>query len=337
MTSRINRHWRWLVALGAVFVPAAVTGAVALPFSFSSGTPIRAAEVNANFDALRARLDAVTGQGTVAPPVIGTLTLAGFAQTIPIRRFAEAISVSVSSGGGGGTGKADFSDIELVKDLDASSPVLNLRLNSGQHMQTADIAIGGFAVRLSDVLVTGMGVIGAHDERPLESLSLAFRAIEWTAQGHTSSFDLAQSIGGGADPGSLSFAFFGAAATPDPAFLPILEYAHSMSLPCDPLVTVCKVTHAPLSLLRLLDGATIDNLGLAGVGRHLTSLDLQWRRTGTEIDHRIQLSNVLVSGVRLSTRDDGSLVESVDYSYGQIQWTVGAVHTGWDLAANKGL
>jgi type VI protein secretion system component Hcp len=336
MTSRINRHWRWLVAVGAVFVPAAVMGASTLPFTFSSGTPIRAAEVNANFEALQAKLDAVSGQGSVAAPAIGTLTLAGLSP-ISIRSFAEAVSVAVSFGGAG-TGKPTFSDIQVVKDLDATSPVLNLRLNQGFHFASGDITIGDFSVHLSDVILTDIAVGGAKSEHPQESVSFTFRLIEWTAQGHTSKFDRVMGAGGGADPGSLAFAFFGAAATPDASFLPILEYAHDMNLPCDPFTsTACKVTHTPLSLLRRVDGATIDNLGLAAVGRHLVGLDLQWRRTGTEIDSRIQLQDVAVSGVRISTRADGSLVESVDYVYGTIKWTVGSVTSGWDVAGARGI
>jgi type VI protein secretion system component Hcp len=338
MTSRINRHWRWLVALGAVFVPAAVMGAGTLPFTFSSGTPIRAAEVNANFDALQTKLDALSGQGSVAAPVIGTLTLSGLSP-ISIRSFAETVSDPISfAGGGSGTGKPSFSDIEVVKDLDSTSPVLNLRLNQGFHFSGGDITVGDFSVRLSDVILTGISVAGAKSEHPLESVSLLFRSIEWTALGHTSTYDRARAIGGGANPGSLAFAFFGAAATPDASLLPILEYAHSMSLPCDPFSsTGCKVTHTPLSLLRRVDGATIDNLGLAVTGAHLSHLDLQWRTTGTEIDSRVQLSNVAVANVRISTRGDGSLVESVDYAYAQILWAVGSVTSGWDLAANKAL
>ena len=337
MTSRINRHWRWLVAVGAVFVPAAVMGASTLPFTFSSGTPIRAAEVNANFDALQTKLDALSGQGSVAAPVIGTLTLAGISP-FSIRGFAETVSVAISVGGGAGTGKPSFSDIEVIKQLDATSPILNVRLNQGAHIASADISIGEFGVHLSDVIVTGMSVIGAQSEHPLESLSLAFRSIEWTALGHTSTYDRAQAIGSGANPGSLAFAFFGASATADASLLPILDYVHSMNMPCDPFVsTGCKVTHTPLSLLRRVDGATIDNLGLVALGRHLPTLDLQWRTTGTEIESRVQLSDVVGASVRISTRDDGVLLENVDYAYSQIRWTVGSVTGGWDVVGNRGI
>src|SRR5262245_15139906 len=53
----IKNHWRWLVALGAVFVPGIALGAVTIPFTFQSGTLIRAADMNANFTALKNAVD----------------------------------------------------------------------------------------------------------------------------------------------------------------------------------------------------------------------------------------------------------------------------------------
>lgn len=49
--------WRWLVAAGAVFVPATVLGAMTIPHTFTAGTPIKAAEMNENFAAIEEELD----------------------------------------------------------------------------------------------------------------------------------------------------------------------------------------------------------------------------------------------------------------------------------------
>lgn len=56
----IRGSWRWLVAAGAVFVPATVMGALTIPHSFTANTPIKAAEVNANFDAIKTEVDAMS-------------------------------------------------------------------------------------------------------------------------------------------------------------------------------------------------------------------------------------------------------------------------------------
>jgi type VI secretion system secreted protein Hcp len=343
MTTSMNRHWRWLVALGAVFVPAAVMGAGTLPFSFSAGTPIRAAEVNANFDALRTRLDALEGATPAMAPVIGTLTMPGL-EPIPIHSLAFAVTVSgIVAGGGGGAGIPQLSDLQVIHELNTASPTLNVRVNTGQHMTVANVVVGDLAVRLNDVIITGVAVGGARDQRPLESLLLSFAQIEWSWQGgvRISSYNRAQNIGSGPNVQSLAFAFFGTGVTPDPAFVPILEYAHSMQLPCNPFTGggggACKVTHAPISIQKRIDAATIDHLGLAVTGRHVQNLDLRWQRTTNELHNRVQLSDVVVSGVRLNASGDGSLVESVDFSYRQIRWTTGAVMSGWDVAANLAL
>jgi type VI protein secretion system component Hcp len=189
------------------------------------------------------------------------------------------------------------------------------------------------------VVLTGISAGGgAPSEHPFESVTLTFRLIEWRALGHISKCDRAMNACGGADPGSLAYAFFGASATPDASLLPILDYSHSMSLGCDPFLgTACKTNHNNLSLNRVADGATIDNLGLVVTGRHVPGLDLQWRTTGTEIESRIQLQDVVAASVALSTRADGKLLETVSYAYGTIKWTVGSVTGGWDVAGNRGI
>lgn len=64
------RYWRWPVALAAVFVPGIATGALTLPHVFTPGQPIRAAEVNANFESIRQKSDSVeAGLGTVQSSV----------------------------------------------------------------------------------------------------------------------------------------------------------------------------------------------------------------------------------------------------------------------------
>ena len=341
MTSSINKQWRWLVALGAVFVPTAVMGAGTLPFSFSAGTPIRATEVNANFDALKARLDALEQGPPTVPATIGTLTIAGL-EAIPIRGLTFAVNVPTSTGGGG-AGVPQLSLIEVIHDLGTASPNLNLRVNTGLHMAVANIVIGDLSIRLDDVIVGGVGVIGVHNQIPVETLSLHYARIEWSWQGgvRVSSFDRARNVGTGPNLQNLAFAFFGTGVTPDPALIPIAEYAHSIQLPCDPISGggggACKATHLPVTVQKRVDAATIDHLGLAVTGRHLQGVDLRWLLTNTEIHSRVQLTDAIITRVGLFASPNGSLTESVDFQYATIRWTTGAVTTGWDLAGNRPL
>ncbi|HEY2404820.1 MAG TPA: hypothetical protein VGI10_02410 [Polyangiaceae bacterium] len=59
---KITRHWRWLIATGAIFVPAVALGTVTIPFSFTSGTVIKAADMNSNFSAFKTAVDALQAQ-----------------------------------------------------------------------------------------------------------------------------------------------------------------------------------------------------------------------------------------------------------------------------------
>ncbi len=49
---RFKNSWKWLVALGAVFVPSALLAAVTIPNTFSAGNVIKSSEVNDNFSTL---------------------------------------------------------------------------------------------------------------------------------------------------------------------------------------------------------------------------------------------------------------------------------------------
>jgi hypothetical protein len=48
---RTSTYWKWVGALGAVFVPSAVL-ALTIPHEFQAGDPIVSADVNANFSAI---------------------------------------------------------------------------------------------------------------------------------------------------------------------------------------------------------------------------------------------------------------------------------------------
>ena len=70
----LKNSWKWLVALAAVFVPASLTAAVTIPNTFTSGTPIVAAEMNANFSALKTFVDGLeaTINGKADAPATGS-------------------------------------------------------------------------------------------------------------------------------------------------------------------------------------------------------------------------------------------------------------------------
>ncbi len=66
MTTRLATSWKWLLACGAVFVPASVL-AVSIPNSFSPGTPIKSDEVNTNFTTLETAVTDLENKKADAP------------------------------------------------------------------------------------------------------------------------------------------------------------------------------------------------------------------------------------------------------------------------------
>jgi type VI protein secretion system component Hcp len=344
MTFDIKKKWRWLGVLGAVFVPAIVTAAVTVPFTFSPGTPIRASEVNANFQTLQAALDG----GVVVPQAaIGTLSLAGITETIPIRSFGHNLRVVVDGSSGGSTGRAVVDDVEVSFALGNPSPQLNRTLNQGQHLQTANLAIGNLLINLQDVILTGLLVDGTVDGVPLQKLKVAFSAIEWTWQptgqpARTVSFNRAQNTGSGSSDTSVQYAFFGQGVTPDSAFIGITGYTSDQgctSTGSSGAGGCARVTHSPFTVTKTAIGAhLLDDLSAVTSGRHHQTADIQWLRAGTGgaavVQHRTELEDFIVTEVKISTAPDGNLTESVGMSYNRIRWTVGSSVSGWNLAQN---
>jgi hypothetical protein len=95
----INKSWRWLVALGAVFVPAVALGSLTLPYTFVSGTAIKAAEVNANFTAVKTSVDALeTGLANKVRMVKGaTASWTGSDGSDLYTAFAETAAVALTT------------------------------------------------------------------------------------------------------------------------------------------------------------------------------------------------------------------------------------------------
>jgi hypothetical protein len=90
------RHWRWPIALAAVFVPGIATGALTLPHVFTPGTPIRAAEVNANFEAIRQQSDSI--EAGLANTQSSVSTLQGQVNTLlPLQGRVTTLEGQVSA------------------------------------------------------------------------------------------------------------------------------------------------------------------------------------------------------------------------------------------------
>ena len=336
--NNLEKKWRVLGIVGALCVPAIVTAALSVPFSFKPGDPIKADQVNANFEALRASLDALNG-GQHVQAVLGTLTLPGVVTAAPIRGFAQSLDIPIAQAGAGqGTGKPALSDVQVVRDAGEGTPPLDLLLNQQKHLATADIVIGNLSVHLSDVLVSRVTVSGVQAGRAQEAITLTFSAEQWTwqegkAAAKVVSFDRTKAVADGTGALPASYAYFapGVPATTD--YVPITGYNHDMGCATPP----CKVSHSSLSVQKLASAETLDALSVGLMSKRTQALDITWFTAAGSASHSVSLTDIAVSNVSLSSNADGTLTENDGFAYSSISWTAGKVQTGWDLTKGSAL
>lgn len=95
-------------------------------------------------------------------------------------------SGTMATGTGGGAGKASFSDISFMHNVDKASPNLLKHCASGKHIPEATITARKagegqqeyLVVKLTDVIITSVQSSGASGGDLSESVSLNFAKIE---------------------------------------------------------------------------------------------------------------------------------------------------------------
>jgi type VI protein secretion system component Hcp len=335
MKFRIDGQWRWLVALGGILVPGIVFGAFSVPHTFEPGTPIKASEMNANFEALAAKIDAQANPSTA--PAIGTLTLDGVASALPITKFSQSINVPWAVGAG--AGKPTFSEIVVQRLAGVSTPDMNRAATTGEIVPTVSIQLGSLTVDLEDVRVTGVSIVNARGQLPQEAVSLLFRAITWSWDDGVNpvteaTFDVPLSTGSGPAVDSFTFGRFPASVTPDASYTPIAGYEHHLA--CSPPATNCKVGHGPVVVGKLVAGDTVAGIG-ALVNAKPVGLLLDAFAEDATISSSIELEQALITSWSVSTAEDGTLNESVSFSYQRIYWRAGMTEHGWNVATSTSL
>jgi len=334
MKFRMQNHWRWLVALGAVFVPAVVSGAIELPFTFKSGGAIKASEVNANFAALAAKLDGLSGVAVSAP--VGTFTLAGVVTDAPIRKFSQTIDAAWSPGST--LGKPQLSPIVIERDSGEGSPVLEHTLSLGKQLATASIVLGNLTIELTKVNVMGVSVATPRGAQAQEAISLSCTSItyKWAEPNKPAlsmTYDVTQNVGGSAATQAFTYGYFPAGVTPDAAYVPLSNFAHQIATPS----VGAKPQFGALSIVKAVGPDTLDSLGLLLSGTGGSTVDVDFFADASTIKNGVQLDGVVVTGVALSTDASGALSEKTSFGYQTIHWTAGNVSQGWDVIANKSL
>jgi type VI protein secretion system component Hcp len=333
MNFRIQRHWRWLVALGAVFVPGIVSGALELPFTFKAGNAIKASEVNANFEALRARLDALSSGA--APVAVGTVTLDGVLADAPIYKFAQSIEMPFTLGAPGG--KAKLSEIVVERDAGEGTPGVSLQALQGKVLKTAQIVLGNLTISLTNVLVVGVAIAPVRAGRPQEAISLYYGTIqwEWTTPGQPTrmiDYSRVTNVGGTGVVEDFVYGYFPPGLAADAAYIPVASVTQQMA--CATPGPNCKPAHSLLTVQKDAGEETLFALGLALTGKAGSTVAVDWFNDAGAINNGVLLEEVVVSTVSLATNPEGKLIENVGFGYARISWTAGNTTQGWDVAKN---
>lgn len=119
----------------------------------------------------------------------GEATAVGYANQIEIQAFSFGESRAASGTSGGAAPSPSFTELNLTKPLDRSSPALLVATASGQHFSSATLTlvtdgaspVAYLKIALTDVIVTACQTGGATQSGfPSENISLAYGKIVMT-------------------------------------------------------------------------------------------------------------------------------------------------------------
>jgi type VI protein secretion system component Hcp len=331
MKFRIDGQWRWLVAVGGILVPGIVFGAFSVPHQFEAGTPIKASEMNANFEAIAAKLD--ESAEPPSAPVIGTLTLQGVASALPITKLTQSINVTWTPGTA--PSKPKLSEIVVQRPAGAGTPGLNSAAVQGRSLATASIELGDLTIELSTVRLTGVAVSDARGGLPQEAINLTFGAISWTwddgaSAVRTVEFDVQNGASGAGTIDAFAFGYFPPGVAQDDAYQPISGYRHQVA--CATPAAGCKPIHGPLVMSKLVSAETLGELGSVLAARP-AGVTLDWFADDSTVNHGVELEGGLITELAITTGDDGSLNEAIGFTYPRITWRAGNTSANWDVVA----
>lgn len=117
----------------------------------------------------------------------------GFEKSIQVLAWSWGMSQSGTfhEGGGGGGGKVNIQDISLTKYLDASSPFLQMKCQTGAHIAKGSLHVrkaGGdqleyIKIELESIIVSSVSTGGSGGEdRLTENVSINFAKVKFHYQ-----------------------------------------------------------------------------------------------------------------------------------------------------------
>jgi type VI secretion system secreted protein Hcp len=123
--------------------------------------------------------------------VQGESSLKGYEKKIELLSFSHGVAMQITgdvSHNERTSGKPHHQDMTVTKYLDAASPVLNQACCEGKTFPQVDIVIGrnvdGKVIELmrytmKNVLISSIAVGGGGGDKPVETVTLNYNAIEW--------------------------------------------------------------------------------------------------------------------------------------------------------------
>ena len=340
---RLSRQRSRLLSIEVLEQRSLLTSSVLL--STSGGLPGLGADVSEQSFVAYLKLDGVIGESQDAAHQ-GWIDVLGFSQG------------ASAAGTGTGGGKVSFSDFQIVKVLDKSSPVLFQDAASGKVITSGTLELVRpdgqvfMDYKLSNVLVTGVQDVGSGaDGTTDEQVSLRFSKIEWdytpydvTGQAGrtvTGAWDLkTNQTGSGStapavDVGNASGQAFVAYLKLDgvtgesqdvnhSGWIEVLAYSFGVS----PASTATgsggsggKASFSDFRIIKVLDKSSPVLFQDAASGKVITSGTLELVRPDGQVFMDYKLSNVLVTGVQdLGSGANGTTDEQVSLRFSKIEW-----------------
>ncbi len=126
------------------------------------------------------------------PDIPGDSSIKGFEKKIECTSFSHGVSAQVTydvSNENRTSGRPSHQDLTLTKYVDSATPLINQKCCEGANLGTVTVTIGRndsgtilpfLIYTLDDCIISSASCSGGGGDKPTESISLNYSAIDWT-------------------------------------------------------------------------------------------------------------------------------------------------------------
>lgn len=195
-----------------LFGPCLVSaGEVAIPHAFAAGEKVVAAQVNANFNALRtgvndndsriSALEASSGggqatfnaylrlAGTTQGDILGGVTEAGHEDSILVTATSHEVMSSIDQASGTASGKRQHKPFVITKETDKSSPLLYYAFVNNENISSwqldfyepskSGVQMHTYTIKLVNACISGIHHEMLSNKKEVEHISFVYQKIIW--------------------------------------------------------------------------------------------------------------------------------------------------------------